>query len=163
MKTEITELELSKIIPYERNAKTHPEEQVKLIANSIKEFGFKEWRFCTYNNNYAVTDTGIVMSVCRQVPNKGGYPIFEYGAKILKGSIDKYGYRTMRIRINGKKKHIKVHRIVATAFLENPEYKEQVNHKDMDKLNNRVDNLEWCTDLENKKHYNLKVGKKWHG
>jgi hypothetical protein len=55
-------------------------------------------------------------------------------------------------RQNGRRKHHKVHRLVAKAFIPNPEGKQQVNHKDGNKQNNSITNLEWVTDEENKIH-----------
>lgn len=62
------------------------------------------------------------------------------------------GYLIVNLKHNGKQKNHLVHRLVAEAFIENPENKKEVNHIDGDKLNNRVDNLEWVSRSENLKH-----------
>jgi hypothetical protein len=71
---------------------------------------------------------------------------------ILKCSINQSGYVCARIRINGGFKNIKVHRLVCIAFLENPLNKPHVNHKNGIKTDNRLENLEWVTPLENNTH-----------
>ena len=70
----------------------------------------------------------------------------------IKGYIDKYGYRRVLIYENGKRKKYFVHRLVAEKYIPNPDNLPQVNHKDGDKLNNCVDNLEWVTPKENIRH-----------
>ena len=70
---------------------------------------------------------------------------------IYKPSIVK-GYEVLSIGNNGKHYNTKVHRLVATAFLPNPDKLPEVNHKNGVKNDNRVTNLEWCTRSQNAKH-----------
>ena len=67
------------------------------------------------------------------------------------------GYKRATLHFKGRTYYIKVHRLVALAFIPNPDNKPQINHKDGNKLNNCVDNLEWVTDLENKQHASLYI------
>jgi hypothetical protein len=62
------------------------------------------------------------------------------------------GYLSVTITRDGKPKAFSIHRLVAMAFIDNPEGKPQVNHKDGNKLNNSADNLEWVTNSENMRH-----------
>lgn len=75
--------------------------------------------------------------------------------KILKLQISKYGYNVITLWNNNISKQFKVHRLVAIAFIPNPNNLPQINHIDEDKLNNKIDNLEWCTALENNHHSNI--------
>lgn len=72
--------------------------------------------------------------------------------RILVQCVSKTGYYVVTLVLNGKYRVFKVHRLIAEAFIPNPENKRTVNHKDGDKLNNSLDNLEWATDLENIRH-----------
>lgn len=69
--------------------------------------------------------------------------------KILKLTKDKDGYLNVTLHKQGKVKTYKIHRLVTQAFIENPNNLPQVNHKDEDKTNNHVTNLEWCTNEYN--------------
>ena len=72
--------------------------------------------------------------------------------RFLKERISNCGYARVALAKNGTYKHLSIHRLVALAFIPNPENKPEVNHKDGNKLNNHVDNLEWNTSSENQKH-----------
>ena len=71
---------------------------------------------------------------------------------ILTGKKDKDGYTEIILSKSRKKKYFRLHRIVADAFIPNPANKPQINHKDRDKQNNTVANLEWVTGSENVLH-----------
>lgn len=91
---------------------------------------------------YSISDTGLVMS--------------ERSGKLLKPSISNVGYYRIMLSLAGATLRTHIHRLVAEAFIPNPDRKPCVNHKDANKLNNNVENLEWVTYRENTMHaYNL--------
>lgn len=94
------------------------------------------------NGKLWISEQGQIKSFLRDAEN--GY--------ILKAIHDKKGYQRIRVTIGRKKLSYKVHRLVADAFIPNPESKTQVNHKDGNKDNNTVNNLEWSNNLENAHH-----------
>lgn len=68
---------------------------------------------------------------------------------VLKPYINSCGYKNVKLYKAGKRKRFSVHRLVAEAFIPNPKNLPQVNHKNEDKTDNRVENLEWCTNKYN--------------
>jgi hypothetical protein len=74
---------------------------------------------------------------------------------LMKTYTTSHGYKALRLMINKKSKLHYIHRIVAKAFIENEFNKPAVNHIDGNKQNNSIDNLEWCTIIENNKHAEL--------
>ena len=76
--------------------------------------------------------------------------------KILSLCVDKKGYLRVCLNKNGKRKNMQVHRIVALAFISNPDNLPEVNHKDENPKNNCVENLEWCTHLYNMNYGNIR-------
>ena len=105
-----------------------------------------------YEDLYMVSNWGRVKSFDRWVKSKNG-SIRICRGRILKPYTNKDGYLYVVLSKNNKQKTFKVHRLVAEAFLPNPYNLLQVNHRDENKLNNNVDNLEWCTN-----EYNINYG-----
>ena len=107
----------------------------------------EEWRdILNYEGLYQVSNLGRVKSL----PKKSGNRTLE--ESILSQSIDK-GYARVSLHKDKVIKNFLVHRLVAYAFLDNPNECTQVNHKDENKLNNNVNNLEWCNA-----EYNMNYG-----
>ena len=94
-----------------------------------------------YENLYQVSNFGRIKSLARKAE------------KILKAKIDKDYYRIGLFK-NKKQKFYAIHRLVAQAFISNPNNYSCVNHKDENKLNNFVDNLEWCSIIYNNNYGN---------
>lgn len=97
-----------------------------------------------YEGLYEISNWGRVKSLNYRRSGKLG---------LLKPKVDKDGYLVVCFCKDGKRKYFFVHRLVAEVFLENPDNLPCVNHKDENKTNNSVDNLEWCTH-----EYNINYG-----
>lgn len=76
---------------------------------------------------------------------------------ILQGGVNKKGYKQIILRKNNIPKTISLHRLIAKTFIPNLDNKSQINHIDGNKLNNKVENLEWIDNLENMRH-SIKIG-----
>jgi len=115
----------------------------------------EEWKdVIDYEGLYEVSNEGNVKSVDRvvyQVMN-GVRKSFNYKSKILTQELTSRNYLRVTLSKSNTQKRHSVHRLVATAFLENHENLEQVNHKDGVTTNNKIENIEWCTQSENQKH-----------
>ena len=107
-----------------------------------------------YEGYYKISSLGRVRSLLR----KNSCNQFKYES-ILKLKKDKYGYLRCTLCVNNKRKYTTVHRLVVKAFICNTYHKSQVNHKNGIKVDNRLENLEWCTAKENKKHLINILGK----
>lgn len=81
--------------------------------------------------------------------------------RILRPNLNEGGYQQVNLYLDRKPKLFRVHRLVASTFIPNPENKRTVNHINGDKTDNRVDNLEWASDSENVSHA-FRAGLKFH-
>lgn len=110
--------------------------------------GKEEWRSVKgYEGLYEVSNHGRVRSLPRVINRSNGSYIKQ--SRIMKIREDQHGYYQLILTGTDGKKHEKVHRLVASAFIDNPNCKSEVNHIDCNPKNNNADNLEWCTHKEN--------------
>lgn len=104
-----------------------------------------------FEGHYQVSNLGNVRSLPRLRLSRGG-SFAPVKGKMLVPQLKKDGYFRVHLRKDEINTYPSVHRLVAQAFLDNSENKPCVNHKDGVKVNNTVDNLEWCTVSENTIH-----------
>lgn len=111
----------------------------------------EQWRpIAGYEGLYEVSDMGNVKSLRREVRMpKGGIRIVEEKLLVM---LYLRGYQRCHLAKDGRVKNAQVHRLVAEAFIPNPENKPQVNHKNGIKTDNRASELEWATHRENEDH-----------
>lgn len=100
----------------------------------------ENWRFFEENPDYMISDHGRVLSLKRKVK------------VILRSEILAKGYETIQLQQKGIVVLHCVHRLVAKAFIPNPEHLPQINHIDGNTMNNHVSNLEWCDAYTNAMH-----------
>ena len=100
-----------------------------------------------YEGLYQVSNMGRVKSLGRK--DRFGRVIKE---RILEPAVTHNGYLRVGLHVDGKRKMLRVHRLVCEAFHENPDNKSEVNHVNEDKTDNRACNLEWSTRTENCNH-----------
>ena len=114
----------------------------------------EEWRPILGAPDYEVSSLGQVRSYKRW--GGGMYRASETvdTPRLLRPKLGKRGkgYLSVALAVQGRKKHLRVNRLVALAFLPNPDNLPEVGHRDNNKLNNRVDNLEWTTQVDNTLH-----------
>lgn len=109
------------------------------------------WKTIPLNKNYEASNLGNIRSKDHFYIGKNNKEIFKKG-RVLKSNLCKKGYLRTSITNNTKKHTTGVHRLVAFTFISNPENKPQVNHINGIKTDNKVENLEWCTNSENQIH-----------
>lgn len=108
-----------------------------------------------YENKYQISNKGRVRNLTykrQKVP------------KVLKPFSTYRGYYRVSLFRNNRRKDVFIHRLVALTFIPNPNNYPVINHKNGNKSDNRIENLEWCTQSENVKHaYNTGLRKKYFG
>ena len=100
---------------------------------------------------YQASDFGRIKRMYRVITNKRGHKL-TIKELIIKQFMGCWGYPLVPLTVNGKQKSISVHRLVGRAFLPNPDGLRDINHKDFNKANNHVSNLEWLSHSANVKY-----------
>ena len=110
-----------------------------------------------YEGIYQINNFGIVKRIERKSKYRKNVKIKE---KIIKEYIGTWGYKMVSLYKNNHQKTEFVHRLIAKTFIQNPNNYPVINHKDGNKLNNNINNLEWCTvSHNNKEAYRIGIKK----
>lgn len=104
-----------------------------------------------FEGAYQVSNTGMVRSLDRKVNGRFGSSAIKKG-KVLKASPNKEGYYSVSLSKKSKCTMFYIHRLLAVSFIPNLEHKREVNHINGNKQDNRLENLEWVSSSENRKH-----------
>lgn len=111
-----------------------------------------------FEGSYQCSNFGRIRSLDRYIPHNYGSVELKKG-QIIIPRLNKNGYLQLGLYKNSKRKQRYVHRIIAESFIDNPYSYPTINHKDGNKLNNNVENLEWVTYSENNKHAYTRLGR----
>jgi len=127
----------------------------------MRSYFFQEWRTIPgFEGMYEVSNFAMVRSISRTV--KRGNHTMKLGLTLIRTFLDRRGYRYVRLCRDGASRNFSVHRLVAKAFIPNPENLPCVNHIDMNPRNNSIQNLEWCTQLYNMQEAHRIKGPEWY-
>lgn len=114
----------------------------------------EEWRTIEgFEGSYEISSHGQIRSLDRSHTAGTRTRVIKGGIKTPEEMVNDY-FRVYLYKDNKRSRHF-VHRLVALAFIPNPEGKPIVNHMDRNRKNNNVTNLEWCTDKENNQHWRM--------
>ena len=119
----------------------------------------EEWRDIKgFEGFYQVSNFGRVRSLdcLKPAPMNSKRKTYIKKGTILKTNTDKRGYEIVRLNYHGKHRQTRIHRLVAEAFIDNPNRFPAINHIDENKKNNMVENLEWCSYSYNSRYSNAR-------
>lgn len=136
-----------------KNWRDVTEKYTDLLNNrhKVKDLDGEIWKdVIGYEGLYKCSNLGRIKSLERNVYNFTGLKKIE--ERLMRGSLNDWGYRTVRLSKGDDCKTTTFHRIIAIAFIPNPDNKLEVNHKNFNKDDNKTENLEWSTRIENCSH-----------
>ena len=119
----------------------------------------EQWKKIKDYENFEISNLGRIRTIRRYVKNKNSYRLIKQ--HIIKTRVKDNGYVIISLRKDGERKikDFYIHRLVAEAFIPNPENKPHINHLDYNKQNNYASNLDWCSRKENQKYSSSRIAK----
>jgi hypothetical protein len=145
----------------EFNSTTEAGQSIGLSRSSIEKAcdysnptaGGYRWKYVTPNEQCDLTEAKCIDNYPRYKITPDGKVYSVKYARAMKLQTNISGYMWIQFSVNSVKKNYYIHQLVASHFIPNPDGKQFVNHKDGNKTNNKVENLEWVTQSENTQHY----------